>query len=297
MEEKNSLLGLLISDKQSVSHDADWENDMRTTIRSDLIKDYNKYKSVSELARQYDVSRDIMRDYLNKYEVKYKTKARKYECDHGFFSRNGEEQFYWAGFLAGNGNISTNTGGRISYRIFINMSFRDEDYLTMFKEAIQSEAPVKKLTINKKTNPYLTVRFLVSSKEMVNDLDERFNVVPRKTYIYTMPKWVEDHNLVRHFMRGWVDAKSNFFLDKTTNKLTYFKTSGTVPFLKSFMAVLEKYCGIEEKNIKIRRSKNNQELGYIVYTGKNDLRKIADFLYTDANVYLKRKRDAAVSVL
>ena len=76
MEEKNSLLGLLVSDKQSVSHDADWENDMRATIRSDLIKDYNKYKSVSELARQYDVSRDMMRDYLN-FKSEFENSAHK----------------------------------------------------------------------------------------------------------------------------------------------------------------------------------------------------------------------------
>jgi hypothetical protein len=128
---------------------------------------------------------------------------------------------------------------------------------------------------------------------MVTDLEEEFNVTSSKTYNYNMPDWVKNHSLVRHFLRGWVDAKGNFYKDKDTGRVVYFKTSGPVEFLQSFMAVLKNHCGVGERDIKVKRSKNNKELGHIVYTSKLDLRKISDFLYNGASVYLDRKREAS----
>jgi hypothetical protein len=283
----------ILFDDLSLNSLVDFEGVLSSDVRKALQDDYLKYKNISKVAKKYNISRSKMVGLFKKNNIKYGFSFRKYDCDHRFFSREGEGQFYWAGFLAGNGNISRNTSGKSSYRIFVNMSFREEAFLNKLKNAIKSEAPVKKLTINKNTNPYLTVRFLVSSKEMVTDLEEEFNVTSCKTYNYNMPDWVKDHSLVRHFLRGWVDAKGNFYKDKDTGRVVYFKTSGPVDFLKSFMAVLKKHCGVGERDIKVKRSKNNKELGHIVYTSKSDLRKISDFLYNGASVYLDRKREAA----
>lgn len=262
--------------------------------KEQLLDAYESFGSISAIARYYDVSTDIVRRNFKKYGLDYKSASRKFNCDEDFFSRDSEETFYWAGFLAANGNISTENNGKPSYKISLNLSLKDKEHLEKFKKALKSEAPVKELTINKETNPYETARFLISSKQLVTELSQRFFVVPRKTFIYKIPPWVERSPLVRHFLRGWVDGKGTFFVDPELGRTTYFRTSGTVVFLNSFMSILQRETGLEPKELKMTLSKEGRVMGALFYTRKEELEVIANYFYNDCNIYLSRKRDAAL---
>src|ERR1700678_2051133 len=78
---------------------------LNTLDKQDIINAYAKYKTLDKAAEVFDVHLETLRKYFITNNIEY-TKRQKYTCDHEFFSRDNEASFYWAGFIAADGNIS-----------------------------------------------------------------------------------------------------------------------------------------------------------------------------------------------
>ena len=105
-----------------------------------------------------------------------------------------------------------------------------------------------------------------------------------------VPEIVPDH-LVSHFIRGYFDGDGCISIQNKNNKIT-----GIFNIMFNEKSLANKIQSILVDKLKISKTKINERTGsgdVIVYvlsnSGINDLRKIRDFLYKDATIFLERK--------
>jgi hypothetical protein len=265
-----------------------------------LEQNYAELGSLKAVARKFDVDSGSIKKYMIIHGLDFKPQVR-HSCDHDFFSRENEEVFYIAGFMAADGCVKKrkSSSDSLRYEVQISLAKSDESFLTMIKNSMKAETPIHNFLIkNSKRNPKWNdswcSQFTITSEKMVKDL-EKFNVVPAKSLIYRFPLWLINHPLCHHFMRGYNDGDGSFFVGKLQDGRTveqiYFSLRGTVEFLTIFRAILEEKCGLDIREKSVRE---NTGIGVLEYGGNGVISKIADYLYRDATIYLPRKREIAM---
>lgn len=192
------------------------------------------------------------------------------------FDEYTEESCYWAGFLMADGN--TDAKGRIR----IMLKYDDILHLEKFKAYLKSTH-----SISSNTNKYNRCSFEFTNREMCEVLDLNFNIVPNKSLIAKFPKLPDP--VLRHFIRGYFDGGGSVcesFSNKNSITASIYATftSGSKEFIQ---------CLYSKINLVLDTNGHLQDFG----TGKkwqikyntNDAKKLLDYMYKDANVYLDRK--------
>jgi predicted DNA-binding protein YlxM (UPF0122 family) len=266
--------------------------------REILIKEYNELGSISAMAEKFGVSTYPVISRMKIYDIPYKKKIR-YTCDENFFGRDNEESFYWAGFMAADGNITKN-----SSNVNIYLGEKDAPHLEKFRLSIKSNTPVKIYQrageINTIIKPNGKIQTMISGNravirigcwQMVKDL-ARFNVVPAKTKIYTIPDWLKEHFLFHHFIRGYFDGDGWFsFSENGKYKKMSCGICGNLQVLETFREFFIKQCNLSSNGyLGAEYISDNNSLYRISFQKFHDMRKIVDCLYADANIFLERKK-------
>jgi hypothetical protein len=265
-----------------------------------LEQAYAELGSLKAVARKLGVDAGTVKRYMQQNKLEFEPQIR-YDCDHEFFSYKSEEAFYIAGFIAADGCVKEkkNTSGNISYQMSIGLSIKDKDFLTKIRNTMKSNNPIFDFLIknskrNLKWNDTWKSELTIGSKKIFDDLAQ-FNIVPRKSLIYTFPKWLIEHSLCHHFVRGYNDGDGSFYIPKLQNdrivEQIYFSMRGTPLFLETVRDILEKECELEERTKPIRISSRH---GVLEYGGNGIVSKITNYLYRDATIYLPRKYEIAM---
>lgn len=220
--------------------------------------------------------------------------GRLYDIDHEFFSRDTEESFYVAGFLAADGWKTRRSGGGFS--IGLQLCAKDIDHLKSIKNVMKCTSPLRfRKRKGSKLVPTITFSysFIANSERCYNDL-ERFGVVENKTYILRMSDWLCKHPLVHHFMRGYIDGDGCFYFSDNPGPHIAFSLGATKEFLEAFHGILLA-AGICDENREIIANKGKKWLafGKLLYGGNGIISKMYDFLYHDATIFLPRKEELA----
>lgn len=250
--------------------------------KEQLLDLYDSEGSVSAVARALGVSRKVAATAMKRLGVEYDSTYRKYLLNHRFFSSAAESelQFYWAGFLAASANIVDGD----SYRVELNVSVRDIDYIRQMMVDMDSTVPVRVFEVYIRGEKYREARTVISSKELVHDL-ARFHVLPKKKHTYVMPEWLLRHRLLRHFLRGWFDGVGGFYLWPDHLE---FRTSGTPEFLSQYLSMLVKHAGVDENHGTILHDGDVSKLRiYSPVAGA----KVAKYLYRKASRYRDNRAD------
>lgn len=175
---------------------------------------------------------------------------------------------------------------------------KDKNHIERFRSYIKANHPIreskqKERRIGRKDCD--KAQIALYSSYLLEDL-ARFNIVPRKTKIYTFPEWLVQHSLVNHFMRGYFDGDGCWNLSLANSRKTpqlRFIVLGTPKFLETYRSILEKKCDLAQRTEAIDLVPG---IGRLAYGGNGIASKIRDFLYKDATVFLQRKFDLADSV-
>jgi len=243
-----------------------------------LEQKYNELGSLKAVARYFKVHASSIKKYMNDFNLKFSPQIR-YSFNEDFFSQENEYSYYWAGFLAADGCVKdrkSKNGNRI-YEIELALANKDLNHLEKFKLALKSNNKIHYMK-NKNANSIVLV-----SKKLTNDL-EKFNIVPRKTFIYNIPDFVSNSTLFRHFIRGYIDGDGSYYI--SNKKITYYiDIKGTFNTLNSIKIYLDSIVSKKNSN-KIRQVKNIFSLSY---GGNICVKEIINHLYNDANIYLDRK--------
>lgn len=117
-------------------------------------------------------------------------------------------------------------------------------------------------------------------------------IVPKKSLILTFPTQVPT-NLIRHFLRGYSDGDgciyNNHFKNKKTIN-TIWKIVSTKQFCEQTAEILKEELGINCSQ-SLSRPKTNQITTVLSVGGNLQSRKVLNWLYQDATIYIPRKYD------
>lgn len=266
--------------------------------KQQLENDYKELGSLSAIAQKYGISNVTVRARFIKYGIPFITKNQKNKCNHDIFSEDSERAFYLAGFIAADGCIrisKTNNSNYTNHRIVIGLAERDEDFLKFLQTLFESNHKLNYYTHKmskycNRWNDSNSVKLSITSKQMVEDL-RRFNIVPRKSLMYTFPKWIENHELRSHFMRGYFDGDGSFYIN---SELSYDRLCcsirGTSDFLNVYKNILKEECG-DGGYVDMHSS-----IAMLCYKGKLAL-KVRDFLYQNSIYFLERKKMVAYKIM
>lgn len=197
--------------------------------------------------------------------------------EHYFDSIDCQEKAYWLGFFAADGYNHESRGC-----IEIRLHKQDIEILEKFKSCLDAHNPIG---LYKKTYCNLNL----SSKHLCKKLAE-YGLTQNKTYTLQLPTL--NKHLMRHFIRGYFDGDGCFSVikrndRKNPNSKTYqFNITGMKEPLSIIQQHLVDNIGIVKNSLKRRKSTIAVT---IHYGGRLVCKKILDYLYDGATIYLQRK--------
>jgi len=255
--------------------------------KSKLIESYNRLGSYKKMAKEFGCSNVTITNYMKKFNI-YKT-PNKPSYNHNLFSNDTEDSFYLAGAWAADGNVRLVNGG---YNL--RLTIKDKEWLKLISKKLNfsniKKIENKKCKINNKIYDCADLfKISLFSKKLFNDIG-KFGIVPNKSLIYEIPKFVLDHKLCHHFLRGMVDGDGSFYHKKNNVE---FSIVGTLNVCESFKEVFEKYKVVSAFDKKIYHINKDKNTYSITYGGNSVVASIYNYLYQDATIFLKRKKDIA----
>lgn len=266
-------------------------NKMKNVSKEELEKAYNEEITLKSLAKRFKISIGSLEKHLYKYNIHI---PLHHSSDHNFFSRETEEAYYWAGFIAADGCVINNN-------LKINITASDKLHLEQFKKDLQCTQKITTLPARevrfgeRKIISKESVAIEITSQQIIKDLKEKFNIVPNKSLIYSIPQNLHRNILIRHFIRGLIDGDGSWYISvcgRQKNKVR-LKLTGTKD-------VCEFVHGEFKTNNLISNDfypqKGNGNFWEINFQSDHSLIKIRNFLYKDATRFLQRKFDAASKI-
>lgn len=225
----------------------------------------------------------------------YKAPTGKHFVNKDYFEKiDTEWKAYWLGFLYADG---CNDFSNCCVRLKLQKS--DIDLLQKFKKSLQSTAPIKtfwakeRVIQNRRIDPKENCEIIICCKKMCEDLIKH-GCVPNKTYSLQFPSFdVVPENLFRHFIRGFLDG-DGWTCCNLEKKMVSIGFVGINSFITPLCDYLVKTLGIE--NIKVKPQPDTVAVE-ISWGGLYDCEKIYNFLYNDANIFLRRKLDKLDKIL
>lgn len=247
---------------------------------------------MEKMAVKLNVSIDSIYNYMKMYGIPYSQYYQGlYDCDEDIFKEESERAFYLAGFIAADGSLQDR--GPSTKVLKICLSEKDASHLHAIRRALNSNHPIHQYLVKPSELvpiEHYCVELCIVSKPMFNDLAE-YHIVPAKTFIYTFPAWMSSHPLRHHYMRGYFDGDgcaSHCGLGPgRTVVQKHFNLVGTKSFVSDYMLALVRDCDLNPCTVG---QGQNRKIWSISYSGNGVTRRIREFLYQDATIFLARKR-------
>jgi intein-encoded DNA endonuclease-like protein len=238
-----------------------------------IIEKYNNGHGTCELASEFNCHRSTIQKILKKNKIKLrKGSPRKNKYNVNFFKEYNVFSCYWAGFIAADGHIRYNRKS-----VDIHLMKSDIEHLKKIQECTLFTG---KIETDKKS-----CRIVFSGEWFVKDLNDKYNITPRKSKTIMFPNQMPDH-FVSHFVRGVVDGDGSI----SNNKLTI--NSGSKTFLQEIHRHIKMNCAlkkrIDSKDIPISQAESGV---YTLYYSEVNSKIILAWLYQDSveNNRLERK--------
>lgn len=263
------LLGISKSTIQKWAYDSGIRKKEDASVveeRKSKIKElYLNGMSCNQIAEILNLPRSTVIKYVNSMDISRGRGMKSLiEREDYFDAIDCEEKAYWLGYLMADGNVSTHNN---QYSLKLHVGYEDKELIDKFLECIGSpNKPVHK----EETNSYYVS---ISSKHMIHKLIE-YGVTPRKSGREKLPDIPDD--LIRHFIRGYFDGDGITCIKKN-------KRSGFV----GGKDIIEAIHRISSCTGKIYDNGTvHYFLGGIKYS-----KSLYKYMYTDATIWLKRKRE------
>lgn len=209
---------------------------------------------------------------------------------------NNEEKAYLLGFFIADGYLCSKTN-----RFGISIQEDDNYILDKYCENITVN---KVYTNNRTTNTIKrknqsTIRW--SSKHMKNIFQNVYKIRPNKTYdnTFKFPFETIPNDLIRHFIRGFIDGDGSFESKDSIFTITLLSTSkifleqvgnliasldeGIVLNIKEIEGKTINYCTLRFNMLRVNKPEK--------------VLKIYNYLYKDSELFLTRKKDKIESYL
>lgn len=234
-----------------------------------------------EIAKRLHFSAGTIADILRSNDVKIKNyceASKIYTIDEEYFDEiNIPNKAYILGFLYADGCRVKNCNG-----IRMNLQERDKHILDEINNEIKSNRPLRFIDYShdpSRQNQYL---LSIDNKHMAESL-YKWGIVPCKEFILEFPSWM-DYDLIRHFIRGYLDGDGSISKNPKEKRMNF---TGTKMMMEGIKEYLEKQLNVHSFMYSPHHKDTiTRTLGI---AGGNQVKKVLDHLYEDAEMYLHRK--------
>lgn len=247
-----------------------------------MIELYQEGNSCREIYEKY--FKDRCKGYptiqgLLKRRIKMRRRGKRIDFDENFFENiDTERKAYWLGFIYADGNVTRN-------RLRIEIKEEDKYLLEELNKDLGSNNKIGLATSTHEYNGYIinkrNVYIGYCSDKLINDL-AKHGVVPNKTFKINKIPTISD-KLMRHFIRGYFDGDGTVYIDKDGVKFGFY---GQHNFLQEIKQILA-----EKLNLSDRKIHDKETVSMITFSRKQDLINFYNYIYEDATIYLKRKKE------
>lgn len=233
-----------------------------------------------------------------------------------FFERvDSEVVAYFLGLMYADGSNSSQTVFKNSCKgKQVSISLQEEDVyiLKQLKDLLNCPASLSFLNKHDKNPNWKNMYTLtISGKKISEDL-EKLGCMANKTTLLQFPNdAVVPNKYLNHFIRGYFDGdgciyngKRKIHLVKDSkypsgyrNKViqnTKFQITGNINFIDKLQDVLIE--NVELGKTKLNSSKSKQYVT-MEYVGRQSIKKVYSYLYSDATIYLTRKKEKFLEIL
>lgn len=255
-----------------------------------IITLYNAGKQQWEIAQELNCEQTTISGILRRNGIKTRVgkKITYTDVNTVFFQKiNSEESAYFLGFLYADGNIQIKNN---AYCVTLKLKSNDQVILEKFRDLMSPSSPVK-ITNGKYSY------FRINQKEVCEQLISH-GCVPNKSLILEFPTTVPTE-LIRHFLRGYSDGDGTIYKNKFKRKKTIntiWKIISTKQFCQQTAKILKEQLGVNCSQ-SLSRPKTNQITTVLSVGGNLQVKKVLDWLYQNATIYLPRKYEKYLELL
>lgn len=283
-----------------------WENlkkfcDENNIPKKKLGIPYKYYDEIFELYTSGNTLQQIHENYFPQFtadQINYicrkkgitRPNGKVAQLNHDYFELiDTEEKAYFLGLLLADGHVDDSK----EYSRAISLSLMQEDkyMVEAFAKAVGTNLTVKEYTNStgfqrKDGKPHVECRIVLHSKKLANDIS-CYNIVPHKSYLeYHLPFVAPE--LMRHFIRGFFDGNGS---------ITYSKDNGLtrpkIEIYSNHILCVDLICYLNN-NVGVSLTKvydqKDARVSFISIGRYSDVCNMYKFMYTDATIYLKRKK-------
>lgn len=243
-----------------------------------IVERYLNNESSESIALDYGLTDHTIVAKLRERNVQIRHSGKipkKLRAD--FFENiDNEVKAYFLGLLIADGSIIRAKSRVRSDCLSICLIFQDDYLLTrLSEELLLEDAPKLNYTVGKTT---AEIRFC--SQELCDHL-AKWGVVPNKTFIAYVPEI--DPSLMPHLIRGIFDGDGTVYF--THGKLHY-GFYGTYLLCTQIRNYLVEHCGCNNNSVF-----NKGTVSFVMFSRPCDIESFYNLIYTDATVWMKRKRE------
>ena len=170
--------------------------------------------------------------------------TRKHKVNDFYFSELTNQNCYWGGFIAADGNIS-----KSNKSLTISLQKTDDHHLQTFLDHLNSNY---KIHYGQSKGQYDYAYINICSEQISNDLEKQFNIVPAKSLILKEPNidW-EKKELIDSYIIGLIDGDGSIGWQKVKNKSDrfYIHIVGTPEVLNFVKCRFEEILGKSVSNL------------------------------------------------
>lgn len=225
----------------------------------------------------------------------------RYTINEKYFDNiDTEDKAYWLGFIWCDGYVGYRKRKYSEeYSLKVDLVDSDIGHLEKMRKYLDSNHKIKIYKNGKGAySGGRIARLYICNKYMCSNLYHKYGLTPNRndaTIVFSyIPK-----NLIRHFIRGVLDADGNF--NKYLDKNNYTKMNVSITTYKSLSYLINKHLydlGLAEsmlKGYKRNKGRDGHSIN-ISFSGINQAQRILDYIYKDSTVYLDRKYNKYINL-
>lgn len=244
----------------------------------------NQKASLFALSKEFNVHPRRIRKTLVENNIIIRDLKKLKTVNENYFSIiDTEDKAYFLGLLFADGCVVDTTPWQKV--LTISLQAQDKHILESMKNYLNFNGNIR---LKKRHQPHHLDQYVLSitSNKLCDDLI-KLGCTPRKSKTAIYPEINE--KLIKHFVRGLFDGDGSISTFPNRNGKTKsfrFDVSGTLSICSGIKQAFINQVGLNDRKIIDRKN-----VYVFAVSGNKNIRKIYDYLYRDANIFLTRKKE------
>ncbi len=261
-------------------------------LNAKIIAFYLAGNNTYDTADEYNCSQTFVVNTLKRHNIPRRTTqfyTTKYIPNEKFFDIiDSEEKAYVLGFFYADGNNYIK--GVHSYEVSVGLQEEDKLILEKMRDLLSPQTKLKFTDYSDKgwKNQF---KLKINSKLLSEQLT-KLGCVTAKSLTLTWPEWLIDPELQRHFIRGYFDGDGSLYAKKPTKtgQIDWgWQITSTKWFCSDVRHIIGKYTDVHcTLEIPDETAKNQITVGLSI-GGNVQVKRVLDWMYKDATIYMDRK--------